>query len=472
MKGVNSLQRTEEGKPQVALVPLGDSRREFYQQRIAIVEEEMQKAKTALEKCFTVYQSPIVYSDAEAEAVARQIRGRGIGAVVIHLPIWGTPALALRIAQSTERPVAVLANKRKDSSSLVVMLAVAGMLDQCAKPCVRIAGEVNEPETFRQLEQYVRACALVEAVRASEYCMVGGRSIGIGTTVADPAQWARVFGTSFDHADQLEVCLRAEKIDAQRVARHLDWWKKQVKIEFGGRFTPESLDRQMRSYLALRDMAAERGYDFLGLKCQQEMSDHYALQCLAVALLNNDCDADGPKVPIPTSCECDCDGALTMRILSLACGGAPSCLVDIKFFGEENHGFTLANCGAMAPYFADPAGGSYKRVTMMAHTFGLAGGGATQMIAAPGPVTVARLFRTNGTYVLGCFEGRTVMKPIEELRKTTWCYPHQFIEAEVDYDLFLRTMNSNHLHSVYGKYAGLLRQFCEMTGIRFINYNK
>ena len=290
------MQRTEEGKPQVALVTLGDSRREFYQQRIAIVEEEMQKAKTALEKCFTVYQSPIVYSDAEAEAVARQIRGRGIGAVVIHLPIWGTPALALRIAQSTERPVAVLANKRKDSSSLVVMLAVAGMLDQCAKPCVRIAGEVNEPETFRQLEQYVRACALVEAVRASEYCMVGGRSIGIGTTVADPAQWARVFGTSFDHADQLEVCLRAEKIDAQRVARHLDWWKKQVKIEFGGRFTPESLDRQMRSYLALRDMAAERGYDFLGLKCQQEMSDHYALQCLAVALLNNDCDADGPKV--------------------------------------------------------------------------------------------------------------------------------------------------------------------------------
>ena len=82
------MQRTEEGKPQVALVTLGDSRREFYQQRIAIVEEEMQKAKTALEKCFTVYQSPIVYSDAEAEAVARQIRGRGIGAVVIHLPIW------------------------------------------------------------------------------------------------------------------------------------------------------------------------------------------------------------------------------------------------------------------------------------------------------------------------------------------------------------------------------------------------
>lgn len=459
-------------KPAVALVTLGDSRREFYQQRIAIVQEEMTKARAALEKAFSVYQSPIVSSDAEAEAVAAEIRRRGIQAVVIHLPIWGTPALALRIAQSTPRPVALLANTRKDSSSLVVMLAVAGMLDQSALPCIRIAGDVADAATCEQLTRYIRACALVEGVRKSEYCMVGGRSIGIGTTVADPSQWARVFGTAFDHADQFEVYLRAGQIDPARVARHLDWWKARVNLEFGGRFTPESLERQMRSYLALRDMAGERGYDFLGLKCQQEMSDHYALQCVAVALLNNDCDADGPKTPIPTACECDCDGALTMRILSLASGGAPSCLVDIKFFGEAEGGFTLANCGAMAPYFADPAGGCYKTVTMLPHTFGLAGGGATQMIAAPGPVTVARLFRSRGEYVLGCFEGRTVLRPREELRKTTWCYPHQFIEAQVDYDLFLHTMNANHLHSVYGNYAGVLRQFCEMVGIRFINYNK
>ena len=469
---MDSLHKKESGKPSVALVTLGDSRVEFYQQRISIVNEEMKKVRIALEKEFEVYQSTVVYSDREAEVVSREIRNREIGAVVIHLPIWGTPSLALRIAQSTRRPVALLANKRKDSSSLVVMLAVAGMLDQCAIPCIRIAGDVLQPDTYCQLKQYIQACALVEAVRKSEYCMVGGRSIGIGTTVADPSQWARIFGTSFDHADQMEVCLRAEKIDTDRVARHLDWWKAQVNIQLGSRFTSQSLERQMRSYLALRDMAEERGYDFLGLKCQQEMSDHYALQCLAVALLNNDCDADGPKVPIPTSCECDCDGALTMRILSLACGGVPSCLVDIKFFGEETPGFILANCGAMAPYFADPVGGCYKGVTMMPHTFGLAGGGATQMIAAPGPVTVARLFRTKGAYVLGCFEGHAVMKPIEELRKTTWCYPHQFIEADVDYNLFLHTMNSNHLHSVYGNCKGVLQQFCGMVGIQFIDYNK
>ena len=49
----------------------------------------------------------------------------------------------------------------------------------------------------------------------------------------------------------------------------------------------------------------------MGIKCQQDMSDHFVLQCLGVALLNNPYDADGEKTPIPTSCECDCDGAMT-----------------------------------------------------------------------------------------------------------------------------------------------------------------
>ena len=462
-------------RPKVALVTLGDSRREFYQSRMTIVTEETEIVVSSLSRDFEVYQSPIVYTDQEAEAVAQTIRNSGIQAVILFLPIWGTPSLAFRIAQSTNRPVAVLGNKRRDSSSLVVLLAVAGMLDQCGKPCIRIAGDLREEPSYRLVADYVHACTLAEEIRKSEFCMIGGRSIGIGTTVADPSQWERVFGTGFDHADQFEIYYRAQAIPQERVTRHTAWVREQMRIEPGGRFTEESLERQVRSYLALKDMVGERGYDFLGIKCQQEMSDHYALQCLAVALLNNDRDADGPKKPVPTSCECDCDGAMTMRLLSLAAGGSPSCLVDIKYFSAQERAFTLANCGSMAPWFTDPLGREpdYRRhVTMMQHSFGLAGGGALQMIAAEGDVTVARLFRSNGQYVLGCFTGKAVSKPISELRKTTWCYPHLFVEADIDYERFFQTMNSNHLHSVYGNHLEVLRLFCDMTGIRFISYNQ
>lgn len=461
-------------KRRVALITIGDSRKEFYRTRLAIVEEETRKVVSALEKDFDVYTRDIVYDEKEAIEISEDIRREGIKAVLIFYPIWGTPSLSLRIAQATDAPVAILGNRRTDSSSLVVMLTAAGMLDQMGIKCSRIAGELSDPAVYKEVFDYIIAASLEDEVKKSSFCMLGGRSIGIGTTVADPSQWAKVFGVSFDHRDQYEIYYRAEAIDQERVDRHMKWWKDRVKCEFSGLFTPESLERQVRSYLAAKDIVEDGHYDFLGLKCQQEMSDHYALQCLSVALLNNNEDADGPKKPVPVSCECDADGALTMRILSLASGGNPSCLVDIKYFSDETKEFILANCGSLAPYFGNPADSSdsYSHITMMQHSFGLAGGGATQFIAAPGHVTVARLFRSNGEYVLGCFEGETVMKPIEELRKTSWCYPHAFIKAEADYDLFFRTMNSNHLHLVYGSYAGVLRLYAESRGIRFIDYNR
>ena len=459
-------------KKNVALITLGDSRKEFYQSRIGIVTEETRKVMEQLSKDFSVYQSEIVYDEKTGLQVADTIKEKGIKAVIIFLPVWGTPSLAFRIAQSTEMPVMILGNQRRDSSSLVVLLAVAGMLDQCSKKCIRVAGDIEEASVCKQVSEYITACSLVEQVRRSSYCMIGGRSIGIGTTVADPSQWERVFGIGFDHLDQFEIYYRAEAIETERVQKHLDWWCDKVNIEFGGLFTQESLERQVRSYLAIKDMVAEYQYDFLGVKCQQEMSDHYALQCLGVALLNNDRDAEGEKEPIQVSCECDCDGALTMRILSLV-SKKPSCLVDIKYFSEEEKEFILANCGCMAPFFAGKGEveRSYKKVTMMPHAFGLAGGGSTQMIADAGKVTVARLYRSNGEYVLACFEGESFTKPIEELRKTSWCYPHQFIHADIDYRLFFETMNSNHLHSVYGSYQEVLKLFCEFVGIKFISYN-
>lgn len=461
-------------KPKVALVTLGDSRKEFYESRIQIVKEEKEKAAKVLGEKFSLYMSDIIYSEKESLAVSNKIKEQGIQAVIIFLPIWGTPSLAFRIAQSTSKPVVILGNERTDSSSLVVLLAVAGMLDQCGKKCIRIAGDIEDNKVYQQISSYICACNLVEELRKSSYCMLGGKSIGIGTTVADPSQWERIFGVGFDHADQFEIFYRGENIEKERLERHLKWWKERVNIEYGGLFTEKSLEKQMRSYLALKDIVSENGYDFLGIKCQQEMSDHYALQCLSVALLNNNFDADGEKLPIQTSCECDCDGALTMRILSLVNENRPTCLVDIKYFSEENKEFILANCGSMAPYFSNPSGTgeAYPEITMMKHSFGLAGGGSTQFIASAGKATVARLFRSDGEYTLGCFEGDLFMKPIEELKKTSWCYPHQFIHADIDYNLFFKTMNSNHLHTVYGNHLETLKLFCDMVGIKFLCYNK
>lgn len=462
-------------QPVVGVVTLGDSRLEFFQKRIHIVENETKKLLSVLADKYRVVDCGVVFSPDDSLRCSDKLRSKLVDCVILHIPIWGTPSLSLRIAQATPLPVLLYGNGRPETSSLVAMLGAAGHLSQSGKACYRLTGSLDDKQVRQKIGWFICACHVYDELRRSNFCAIGGRSIGIGTTVADPAQWQRMFGVDFDHADQFEIVRRAKQIDPARMKKHLDWVMAHVpSIQYGERFTAATLELQVRSYLAVKDLAAEKGCQMLAIKCQQEMSDHFVLQCLGVALLNGDCDADGPKEPIVCSCECDCDAALTMRILSLCANGAPSCLLDIKYFDKDRQEIVLANCGACAPYFAKPSdpAGALKRMALLPHIFGLAGGASVQFIAAPGRVTVARLFRRNGRYVLACFEGDTEDRPLEELHKTTWCYPHAFVHADIDYDLFFETMNANHMHMVYGSHIGTLKRLCEMFDIEFLCYDK
>ena len=461
-------------KKEIAVINLGDCRRAFYETRRPIAEAETEKLIRGLRKRYTVFAPPPVFDIGEALKVADEIRRRLITQVVIHIPIWCTPNFVFRIADATPYPVVVFGNTRKDSSSTVALLATAGLLNQAGKAHERVIGDIDDPAVFKKVSDLLDAVAVADGLKRSSYGMIGGRSIGIGTTVADPIQWQKTFGVEFDHCDQYEIVWRAMQMEEERVDRHFNWVKEHFTVTYGGLFTEETLKKQVRSYLALKDIAKEHSYDFMGVKCQPDMSDHFVLQCLGVSLLNNTVDADGEKAPIPTSCECDCDGALTMRILSLCAQGKPSCLVDIRYFSGEEKKFILANCGAMAPYFADPKDpeNALKESFMLSHVFGEAGGGAVQMVGSEGKVTVARMIRQDGKYILTCFEGDMISQPREELKKTNYSYPTQFIHADIDYDRFFRTMNANHLHTVYGSYKEVLRHFCEIAGIEYICYNR
>jgi L-fucose isomerase-like protein len=89
----------------------------------------------------------------------------------------------------------------------------------------------------------------------------------------------------------------------------------------GEGLTALAVERQVRSYLATRRLAAEHGFDFVGVKCQPEMSDGYVTQCVAHLLCNGTEDADGAQPILVHACESDLDGALTMQILHLLSGG-------------------------------------------------------------------------------------------------------------------------------------------------------
>lgn len=190
-------------------------------------------------------------------------------------------------------------------------------------------------------------------------------------------------------------------------------------MEFNGdSFTAEKLDLQIRSYLATKNIIQNRGLDFIGIKCQTEMSDYFVLQCLNQSMLNDPYDADGEKKPIVSSCECDHDGALSMQILKILSGGKPTIFLDIRHVSESK--IIGANCGSIPTWlthYSFTASDNLKDVHLIPHTFGKAGGGAVQLVAGPSKVTHARLCRNKGNYWMAIMKGSFIKKPREELKK-------------------------------------------------------
>jgi L-fucose isomerase len=257
------------------------------------------------------------------------------------------------------------------------------------------------------------------------------------------------------------------------VHKHINWVSENARaIRFNeSNFTPEHFEKQIRSYLATREIIKDYELDFIGVKCQTEMSNLFCLQCLNVSFCNDPYDADGVKEPVCCSCEADADGALTMQILKIL-SGKPTCLNDLVEVSENK--ITLANCGAMASYFtrlSENSRDNMAALTIGPHNFGQAGGGSMQFIVASGKeMTFARLFRQPNQYTLGVLTGTTVDEEVPE-DSPLRVRPLIFARINIDKKHFLQTFGSNHILAVEGNLKPELELLASLLGIEYIDYD-
>lgn len=451
----------------IALATPGDSRDDFYARRRELMAAESAKLAWLRAEC-DVIESDVIRTGEQAAAFAARALAFGAHALVIFLPVWADPILAVKLSTHLPLPVLLLGNTLPQTSSIVGLLAAGGALDQIGHLHTRALDYVTA-EQQRPVLAFLRAASARAALRGQTLGLFGGRSLGIFTTVADPAQWQRLFGVDIETVDQAEIVALAESLPQEEVERSLTWLTSRVgAVEYGGAFTPLKLARQVRSYLATRKLVEQRRFDFVGVKCQPELTDGYVSQCVAHALMNGTLDADGEKAAVVHACESDADGALTMQILHLLSGGQPTALLDVRWLDPETGLWTLVNCGATAAAFcatpADPTG--LSAIHLVPHVFGAGGGGALSAVIAPQQVTLARLCRRNGEYWMAILAGCTQHATRADLARTTSAFPQAFLQIPAGRD-FIMEFGSNHLHMTSGDYVAELTAFCRQTGIPY-----
>lgn len=403
-----------------------------------------------------------------------RLKAAGAECLVAHLPCWTAPNLVVRGVQRMGLPTVLVSNRDPGTHGTVGLLGAGGALDQIGYPHLRVRAGFDSPALGERLQPFFRAASAVARLRGQVLGLFGGRSLGIDTGTLDPMQWRRQFGVDVEHIDQLEIIRRAERIADEPTFEMVRWLETHAaRVDYDGqRLTPERLGFQSRCYLATKEIIEELGLDFVAVKCMPDLATHYVPQCLSAALLPGPYDAGGQKIPVPMACEADGDGALTMQILSLVSGGKPTLFGDLSYLDDASRTLYMPNCGAQCTWYAarsdDPAE-NLARVELRP-SFRPGGGATTYFVTAPGPVTLARLFRRAGSYVMAILPGQAIEPAPEDYEafvraRGSHQLPTAFIRLSVDFDELVEQFGSNHISGVAGLHVKELEHVCRLLNI-------
>jgi L-fucose isomerase len=339
-----------------------------------------------------------------------------------------------------------------------------------------VCGDLDDPAVRAQLGLHARAGASVRALEGTTFGRIGGRPMGMYTAVSNTDEWMKLFAVDVEEIDEWELVRRSETVPKKEVTAARAWLERvSGGVHYdGSKLTPESLERQLRSYFAMRELIRDWKLAFSGIKGQPELTDHYATMDVTEAFLNDPYDWDGPKETHVCATEADMDGALTMQILK-GLSGTPVLFADVRHYHADRNIWDLCNSGQHATWFAarsDHAEENLAHVHFYPEVFYFpAGGASVHHLAAPGEMTFARLTRRDSRYRLHVLRGRFEQFDQETnerlMRASTYEWPHAFASLDASSSDILARYSSNHIHAVPGDYVDELKLVCELLDVEF-----
>lgn len=457
----------------VGLLAFSDGRFRVHETLETTINDHSAVLKQALatDPMLTVIETEdIAYSAKLARTQASQLRSHNVEAAVFNIPVFAFPNFCLIAARVLELPILLSSPKNGRLPGLGGILAASGGMSQIGVKNRKIWGNpLEEPNLQQTLSAFCRASGVIERLKGSVYGLFGGRSIGMNTGAVSNIQWMQEFGVDVEHIDQLEIVRRAKEIQQCDVDRAYTWLtEKMGSVSTEGKAEPSHVKEQIRHYMAMKQIIADFGLDFIGLKCHYDLSEYFVTGCLSAMLLNDPYDWDGQKKPVMTACEADGDGALTMQILSLI-SGYPSLLFDIRSYDFQDKIFVCCNCGAQPSWYAarsDDPQENLAQISLVPVISKYGGNGAHfPYICQAGEVTMARLSRVNGRYRMFAANAEFVEYPPEKMQETCAAWPHGYLKMDMTPEILIEVFNTNHAHVVPGNHLEALRIYCELMEI-------
>ncbi|MBI4377611.1 MAG: hypothetical protein HY578_00790 [Nitrospinae bacterium] len=351
-------------------------------------------------------------------------------------------------------PIVAWSFPRQEGCQMVGLLGMHGTLDELGLEHEMVYGMHDDPATQDKLMRYIKACAVVNTLKKSKYGRFGGRCMDMIPGLFDNNDWLLKFGVEVEELGQEVLVREGGKFKDKEIK---DVYSR-IKRLFDKvpPLTDTYMEKNIRFYLAHKKVAEEHGIDFSGIKCVFELSDYYCKPCIAQSLMAEDGYA--------TACCCEDKGALTeyiMRILS----DKVQFQGDVEYVDVRTGKIHMVSCGAAAPSLA----GNKSKAGIYAGPpiEGEAGGYSVTMESREGDVTLARLSRVKGEYVMVIAAGKLYPCKKSDIEACGFInLPHFNIMLEGNAEIFLQNLRSQYMHFVCDNIKDELITVCRLLGIR------
>jgi len=452
-------------KIKVGLISTMSLYKKFPQEAVVKCQEDHNKALASLEKMgfdVIVESMELARTSEEMLAQAKYMQQEDAEALVLYVGTWTYSNIGVQLYESTKLPILIWTDSGPGNIGIVGASITRGALEEVGAKNTLIHGPFDDNVTLLKIKRWLCGAAAISKLKGTTIGVGGARCMGMYTAHVDPSEIKSKFGIDIDGWEQSLVLDMAKDISDEEVELFYTW----MKQTFGNiEATKDAVFAQIRLYLALKEIIAENNYDAVSFKCLPEMPELYTSFCLAHAMLNDTEDAYGKKEPFICACESDLNAAITMMILKNITGESVL-FADYLVVEEETGIVTLSNCGSQSTEFA-----ASKKDVEWVHEGLLEfewkiGCACPRYVARPGKVTMARLGRINGEYIMSIMTGATVNVSEEKMSEVNPQHPKLFIKIDADIDAFIKELRCNHSHIVFGDYTEELLTACYVAGIR------
>ncbi len=234
-------------------------------------------------------------------------------------------------------------------------------------------------------------------LRGTRIGRIGTHPDGFDTCVFDDEALAGLTGVTVDQIELGQLFGAAAKVPERNVAAI----RNRAAKDLGSldQLEQEPLDKSLRLYAGLKEIAESRGLSGLSVRCWPEMFTEYGCAaCGPMAMLNEE--------KTPCACEADVYGNVTTLILQRL-SGQQAIIADLVDMDPETDTGVLWHCGLAPVSMADPETKSKadihsNRRKPLLNAFPL----------KPGRVTIARLSQAKGATKLVVGGGEMIRAPL------------------------------------------------------------